>query len=517
MIIFIHKDGRWVRKVLKGEEEIFLKVKNVVDAFWEVAERFPSEIIFWVEEGQKHNVNMDNIQDVFHHDLIMASYAVKNSFFDHKLGYIDQSPFININRNVVYPTWLMSSDIGGIKGGVLLKFKHLFAKIRNFDYLLNAIGKIGQQNGLFCYSAPILVRETGNNLKFRASKKQLFSFVFNFYKKFRAIVLLWCMYRYEREFPFRVFFRGIFRKSYFNKEINFKGIKIVSSRENPGDKSIDVIIPTIGRPAHCLNVLEDLRHQTHLPKKVIIVEQNPDEDSQSDLDKIYSQEWPFQIKHIFTHKPGACRARNRALDHVESAWVFLCDDDNRFKPDLIQKSIVIAKEYGVEALNTAYLTPGEKSHYKTPKQWGTFGSGNAIVRMENLRQVRFDTVFEYGYAEDMDFGMQLRNLGVDILYHPNIEITHLKAPVGGFRTILEKPWERTAVLPKPSPTVMLYAHKHYTRPQLLGYKNILWLKFYRAQEIKHPYRYISSMRSRWRKSEKWAAKLISIKSTGNGN
>ena len=76
---------------------------------------------------------------------------------------------------------------------------------------------------------------------------------------------------------------------------------------------IDVIIPTIGRSNYVHNVLKDLAQQTHLPKRVIIIEQHPDPASTSDLDFIYSKSWPFAIKHQFIHQTGACNARNLAL------------------------------------------------------------------------------------------------------------------------------------------------------------------------------------------------------------
>jgi hypothetical protein len=65
-----------------------------------------------------------------------------------------------------------------------------------------------------------------------------------------------------------------------------------------GNKSIDVIIPTIGRKQYLYAVLQDLAQQTHLPVNVIIVEQNPQEDSVSDLDFLINQTWPL-ISDIF--------------------------------------------------------------------------------------------------------------------------------------------------------------------------------------------------------------------------
>ena len=37
--------------------------------------------------------------------------------------------------------------------------------------------------------------------------------------------------------------------------------------------------------------------------------------------------------------------------------------------------------------------------------------------------------YEFGFGEDIDFGMQLRNNGIDIIYLPYPEIIHIKAPM----------------------------------------------------------------------------------------
>jgi hypothetical protein len=51
-------------------------------------------------------------------------------------------------------------------------------------------------------------------------------------------------------------------------------------------------------------MLKDLAKQTHT--KVIIVEQNPVENSASNLDYLMTESWPFNILLI----AGACNARN---------------------------------------------------------------------------------------------------------------------------------------------------------------------------------------------------------------
>ena len=122
-----------------------------------------------------------------------------------------------------------------------------------------------------------------------------------------------------------------------------------------------------------------------------------------------------------------------ALSKTTAEWVFLSDDDQRLKPDLFERAFKKIKEYGINAVVTNSLKSAEQNIFNTTKQWGSFGAGNSMVKKEFLQKVSFSRIFEHGYGEDIDFGMQLRNVGCDIIYHPDLEILHLKAPVGGFR------------------------------------------------------------------------------------
>ena len=115
--------------------------------------------------------------------------------------------------------------------------------------------------------------------------------------------------------------------------------------------------------------------------------------------------------------------------------------------------------------------------------------------------------YEFGFAEDSDFGMQLRDLGHDVLFLPEPEILHLKAPFGGFRTKPVLQWHADEVQPKPSPTIMLYILLHNTKEQFLGYKTTLFFKYYRCQSIKNPYLYYKMFRKRWNQSVYWANQL----------
>jgi len=517
MIQLIHKKARTVVRVLKDEIEIKINSTECTSAIWELAEKFPEEIIAWSEEKYSVDLNIEQWSQIFHQDLIMVSYAVENAFLPDSFGYIDQLPFVNVNRKVLYATWQMSSDVGGIKGETLLKFKSLFEGNNDFDFLLNSIAKIGQQNGLFCYSAPGLVSQTSDKKpETTATSSQLFSFVYKYYNTIWLSVLFWSHWKYENKFPLKAFLQAFLEEKCFLQKVDLSAIKIQSNKIPETSTSIDVIIPSMGRPEYLLQVIEDLSLQSLLPKKVIVVEQNPDMNSISELPELYSKTWPFEITHHFIHQTGACKARNIALEEVDADWIFFADDDIRIEPDLFERVATEMNRLGVSSINMNCKQKREKTIFKKIKQWGSFGSGTTMVKSIFAKQCAFSPIFEHGYGEDADFGMQLRNVGCDIIYHPEIEILHLKAPMGGFRGKPVLAWEQEQPMPKPSPTLMAFALKYYSPEQVKGFKTSLFLKYYNKQSIKNPLAYAKLMRFRWKKSEVWAGKLMKEESRGQG-
>lgn len=505
MILLVHHKGQVVVQVGRKEEGITVS-NNPCQAVWQLARKFPEETIFWIERDLQEFFRAETAEKLISHERIMISYAVRSKFLPESMGYIDQLPFININHKVRYPTWRMSSDAGGIKGKTLLSFEEDFKSIRNFDHLLNAVAKVGQQNGLFCYSDPHLLQlpKAQEEPVASAGDNALLSFVYSHYKSVWVFILFFCLARYEKRYPLWALLRSFFTQKKFGKRIDLPEIKRSGEAV---DTSIDVIIPTFGRPQFVQQVVKDLSRQALLPKRVIIIEQNPEPNSTSELTHMLQQAWPFEIIHNFTHETGACQARNKALKEVKYEWIFFADDDIRIKPDVLENSMKEAARLGVDCLNFICKQEGESTVFKKVKQWGSFGSGTSMVKSKFALQHKFSEAFEYGYGEDADYGMKLRNSGCDIIYHPNLELLHLKAPVGGFRKKPVLDWEKEDPQPKPSPTIMMLANRYYTPMQMKGFKISLFLKFYKGNERTNPIVFIRNMKDKWEKSQAWAAKL----------
>lgn len=509
MILIYHNKNKVV--AVEGTDGIALDKKNnlsVAETLFVLAEKYPEEILVWCQITLKNQLNLFQIESLFPHKKSLISFNPnKNCYLDKGIGYVEQSLFINVNKGVTFPTWQMSSSVGAIHAETVLSINEMLPTDKDFDYYLNSLGKLALPKGLFCYSEPKLLKQNSETTAIKTSKYTLFRFVKQHYKKQWIFLLLLNFLIYEKKFPLFPFLIALFYKNRTAEKNTLESLQIVQLKQKVTSETIDVIIPTIGRKKYLYDVLCDLKVQTQLPKKVIIVEQNPLAHSVSELEYIENESWPFEIKHIFTHQTGACNARNIAMLEINNEWVFFADDDIRFENNFIEKTFEKVNELGAKAVTLNCLQKGQKQTENTVMQWIAFGSGCSFVWANSLKNCSFNMGYEFGFGEDTDFGMQIRNHGYDVLYLPEPKILHLKAPVGGFRTKPVLQWHDEKIQPKPSPTVMLYKMQHDTENQILGYKTTLFFKYYRVQTIKNPIKYFSLFQKQWKQSLLWANKL----------
>ena len=404
----------------------------------------------------------------------------------------------------------MSSDIGGVHASVVNAVASEGLEHADFSFFLNVLAKQLMPHGLLCYSEPKLLKQmpsVHSEAVSKASEQQLFNFIKANYRTRWVWFALLCFIVYDKRIPLVPFFRSLSFRSKKVSEGILKHIPLESKIAISKGNSIDVIIPTMGRKAYLYDALKDLSQQTLLPNRVIVVEQDPDPSATSALDFIETDNWPFEIILEFTHITGACRARNLALTHVHSDWVFMADDDIRFPPSLLKSVMQFIQTSNARAFTMSCLMEGERELVANVVQWMTFGSGCSIVASEIAKETQFDLALEFGYGVDKDYGMQLRNKGCDVLYTPFIQLKHLKAPMGGFRQSVEKPWVDEKIAPKPAPTVMRFQLHHRTAQQTKGYKLQLFIKYYRNQSVKNPFAYIKKMKKAWNSSVSWAKQL----------
>ena len=510
MIIIYHNKSK-VTEIFSTETGTFPNKinRNIAEVLFDLTDKFRDEIFVWCHESERHNLNVSAIETLFHHKKLLFSYSSStNSFLDNRLGYFEDSPFIKINKEVRYATWQMNSCVGAVHASVINACKKNLKAKDNFDYFLNSFAKSAMPHGLFCYSEPrLLVQNKVVESKRKSNTYELFRFTKQHYKTRWVFLLFFNLLLFEKQFQLVPFVFSLFyRKRNFNSEA-LNQIALTSNKKIIEQGTIDVLIPTIGRKDYLLNVLNNLTSQTYLPKNVIIIEQNPLENSQSDLDFIQNSKWPFVIKHHFTNRSGACNARNIGLTMVESEFTFFADDDIVFENDLLEKAILTFQTTGNEVFLVACHLESQTVIPHQIKQFAVFGAGHAFVKSTCFKDLKFNVVYEFGFGEDNDFGMQLRNRGYDILYVSTSRILHLKAPIGGFRTKPVLQWQNEEIQPKPSPTVMLYRLLYDTKEQIQNYKSMIFIKNLNSSFLRNPFGYIKTFKQKWNSSVYWANNL----------
>ena len=511
MVILVHKQGKPIE--LLNSEFSPLKTnleKNLTLAFFSIAQLYPDELLIWCEQSLLSSLNISALEDIFHHKYIFASYAASNqNYLPKQIGYVDFSFFLKKSEKKRYPTWLASAQVGGIHSMIINDLKLKNYESCDFNYFLNSFTKRAMMNGLFCYSEPNLLRKDfvlQHTKKSPTNDKVLFKFVKQHYKWTWSLFLWFSILLYEKRIVLVPMVVTLFTKRLSNN-LDISNINAKSFKKVIKDKTVDVIIPTIGRKHYLYDVLKDLSRQTHMPNNVIIIEQNPDIKAHTELDYINKEDWPFTIKHIFTHQCGVVNARNLALTHTKSEWIFLNDDDNRFDARLIENLLLNVSKYGVLSGVTTYLQPHEKNIFTKTTQSNIFGAGNAIIHKKLLELVKFDSKYEFNYGEDADFGMQIKYSGYDVIYFSNTSISHLKAPAGGYRVVFEKPWDKEKIKPFPSPAIMNLYSTYFTKSQMFGYKMLYFFKRLRSISKLKVLKFVFLFEKQWKQSEKWAKNL----------
>lgn len=510
MIVIYHQQHK-ISEVFSTTGQDFSAYRNqkIIKALLAIAKAFPNEILVWCELSQKDNLNLAAVDEMFHHPKFMFSYARSSgAYLGSGIGYVELKPYANICKNVHYGTWQMSSQVGAIHTSVLLAVEEQLNPEDTFDYFLNSLAKLAMSHGLLCYSEPALLYDSSLQSDNKSTNYyELFRFVKQHYKMRWLFLLFFNLLYFEKKFLLVPFLYSFLFKKRLLDPAKLHQIKSESNRNINELNTIDVLIPTIGRKQYLFDVLKILGQQTHLPKNVIIIEQNPDPESVSDLDYL-NDEWPFNIKHQFTHQAGACNARNLGLQMVESEFCFMADDDLVFDEHLIKKVLQSFETIGNEVLMVACYLKGQQVEIEPPKQFPVFGTCVAFVKSACLKNLSFRMGYEFGFGEDIDFGMQLRNSGYDVLYLSTFKILHLKAPMGGFRTKLVLRWQNEPIAPKPSPTMMLYHLLHDTPEQFNAYKTVLFLSTLDKKTLINPVKSLQVFRKKWNVSQYWAQQLM---------
>jgi glycosyltransferase involved in cell wall biosynthesis len=202
--------------------------------------------------------------------------------------------------------------------------------------------------------------------------------------------------------------------------------------------TFDLVVATLGRSSELARLLDSLERQTHRGFRVIVVDQNDDDRVQAILDFRAG----LEILRLRS-APGLSRARNVALEHVDSDIVAFPDDDCFYPDDLLEQ---VADRLGdLDGVGGKAVDPhgrpggrwrSEAFRVTRDTVWYSGNSHTIFLRRALVEQVgRFDEALGLGAGtpwhsgEEIDYIARAVAVGARIEYDPQLVIYHPVKPL----------------------------------------------------------------------------------------
>jgi glycosyltransferase involved in cell wall biosynthesis len=201
-----------------------------------------------------------------------------------------------------------------------------------------------------------------------------------------------------------------------------------------GAEQVSVLIPTVERYPYMKTVLEQLRHQTHPPYEIIVIDQTPKLRREQ---AFYADYADLPLKVIFLDRAGQCTSRNIGLQASRGEYILFIDDDDELPPNLIAAHLENIHRFGIDVSAGVAIEVGSSAlptDFTYRRASDVFPTNNSLVRRSALLESGlFDKAYDHGARADGDLGMRLYLSGTLMVLNPDIQVMHHHAPRGGLR------------------------------------------------------------------------------------
>ena len=216
--------------------------------------------------------------------------------------------------------------------------------------------------------------------------------------------------------------------------------------------AVSVVVCTLNREEPLIHVLELLKDQTVSPLEILVIDQSLEHKPAT---WNYLRENQGRVRLITLSSPSTTAARNKARQEVKGDLILFLDDDVLFYPNLIQRHLENYQDRGLGAVTGKVLYDGSEENDLpwaaritrsgkylrnfTTNQRGlvpTLYGCNMSIRRDVLMEVgEFDLNYWGNFLwEEVDYALQIRAHGHQILYEPKAVVFHVMAQKGGSRT-----------------------------------------------------------------------------------
>jgi GT2 family glycosyltransferase len=214
---------------------------------------------------------------------------------------------------------------------------------------------------------------------------------------------------------------------------------------------VSVVICTLNREEPLIHVLKLLEDQEVPPSEILVIDQSRDHLPETWR---YIKENRHRVRHLTLASPSTTAARNLARKEVQGDIVLFLDDDVLFQPGLVGFHLENYQDPAVGAVNgkvlydgsrendepwAARLTPSGKylRNFTTNRRCfvPTLYGCNMSLRRKVLQEVgEFDLNYWGNFLwEEVDYALEVRRHGFQIVYDPRAAVFHIMAKQGGSR------------------------------------------------------------------------------------
>ncbi|MGM9873279.1 MAG: glycosyltransferase family A protein [Muribaculaceae bacterium] len=113
------------------------------------------------------------------------------------------------------------------------------------------------------------------------------------------------------------------------------------------ETKISIVIPVRNRADSVCRTLDSIAAQVYRPLRVIVVDNGSTDGSTDTVQHWASQHCDnnLSLTLLSEAQPGACAARNRGLEAVDTPWTMFFDSDDTMRPRHIERAMAVAEAH----------------------------------------------------------------------------------------------------------------------------------------------------------------------------
>jgi GT2 family glycosyltransferase len=207
---------------------------------------------------------------------------------------------------------------------------------------------------------------------------------------------------------------------------------------------VSVVVPTAGRPAAIVRLLEGLAAQTMAPDRfeVLVTDDGTDPPVAPALAAL---RLPFRLRCEWQRQRGPAAARNRALANARAPLLLILNDDAGPPRDLLERHVKAhaasprpraflggfdfapdcLTPFAIAVTRMGVVFPFHEMKHGAPNPGNFFWTCNVSVPRASVQQAGgFDESFDRPICEDVELGHRLEKLGVPVFFLEDAACLH---------------------------------------------------------------------------------------------